>query len=153
MPLTPLHFGVLAPVNYFLPGKVSLISFGLVNAWIDHRFIEAALTGQPLPAHDQIHNLVGVLIVGTLVAMPGVRSAKWVIGAYFAALTHLLLDGLVHPDIQPFHWVEGNVLYMGLMEPLSLTLLPFMIWLIFQVVRSLIDWTKGAWKSLCSVFR
>ena len=153
MPLTPLHFGVLAPVNYFLPGKVSLISFTLVNAWIDHRFIEAAFTGQPLPAHDQIHNLVGVLIVGTLVAMPGVRSAKWVVGAYFAALTHLILDGLVHPDMQSFHWMEGNVLYMGLMDPLSWALLPFMIWLVFQVVRSVVAWTECRWKALRSTLR
>jgi hypothetical protein len=35
MPLTPLHFGVLAPVNHFLPGKVSLVSFTLINLWMD----------------------------------------------------------------------------------------------------------------------
>jgi hypothetical protein len=31
MPITPLHFGVLAPVNYLFPGKVSVVSFTLIN--------------------------------------------------------------------------------------------------------------------------
>jgi len=29
MPIPPLHFGVLAPVNHFFPGKVSVFSFAL----------------------------------------------------------------------------------------------------------------------------
>ena len=60
MPITPLHFGVLAPVNHFFPGIVSLISFGLVNAWIDASYIEAALTGQPFPPHDGVHSFVEI---------------------------------------------------------------------------------------------
>lgn len=28
-------YGVLAPVNYWFPGKVSTISFVLVSVWID----------------------------------------------------------------------------------------------------------------------
>jgi hypothetical protein len=150
MPITPLHFGVLAPVNHFFPGIVSLISFGLVNAWIDASYIEAALTGQPFPPHDGVHSFVGVLIVGTLVAMPGVRAAKWVFGAYFAALTHLLLDGLVHPEMQPFGWIEGNPLYINWMQPLSLVLLPFMIWFIFQFVRTTTGWLRARWESFRS---
>jgi len=97
-----------------------------------------------------VHSFVGVLIVGTLVAMPGVRSAKWVIGAYFAALTHLLLDGLVHPEMQPFDWIEGNPLYMNWMQPLSLVLLPFMIWFIFQFVRTTTRWLRARWESFRS---
>jgi len=40
MPLSPLHVGVLAPVNHFFPGKVSNISFVLVTLWIDAQSIE-----------------------------------------------------------------------------------------------------------------
>lgn len=142
MPLTPLHFGVLAPVNYLFPGKVSLISFTLVNAWIDLPFIEAALTGQPLPSHGDFHTLAGVLIIGTIIAMPGVRYAKWVIGAYLAALSHLLLDGLIHADMQPFGWIQGNPLRVMDMQTLSIVLLPFMLWFIVQTVSLCGHWVK-----------
>jgi hypothetical protein len=99
MPITPLHFGVLAPVNHIFPGKVSLISFTLVNALIDAPHIKAALTGQSFPPHDGVHSFIGVLIVGMLVAMQGVQSAKWVIVAYFAALARLFLgEPVLGPD-------------------------------------------------------
>lgn len=143
MPITPLHFGVLAPVNHWFPGKVSTISFVMVTAWIDIPFIEAVLTGQPLPSHDDMHSLAGVLIIGTLIAMPGVRYAKWVIGAYLAALNHLLLDGLIHADMQPFGWIAGNPLRIINMQTLSLILLPFMLWFIVQTVSSVHGWLRG----------
>ena len=51
------------------PGKVvSLTSFGLVNAGIDMQFVDAVITGQPLPTHGDLHTFIGVLIVGTLAA-------------------------------------------------------------------------------------
>ncbi len=148
MPITPLHFGVLAPFNHFFPGKVSVISFFLVNAWIDAPQIHAALTGIPLPEHGIQHSLVGAMIAAVLVAIPGMRSMKWVLGAYIAALSHVLLDSLVHVELEPFHPMEGNPLFIGAMEPVSLILLPFMIWFIVQIVSSVHDWASNALKQV-----
>lgn len=135
MPITPLHYGLLAPVNHYFPGKVSLISFTLVNLWIDAGAITAVLRGNPIPAHGSSHEMGAMLIVAVLVAMPGVRSMKWTLGAFLGALSHLLLDALVHPEMQPFNWIEGNPIYLGIMEPLSIFLVPFTIWFIFQFVQ------------------
>jgi hypothetical protein len=59
MPITPLRFGALPPVADIFPGNVSLTSFGLVNAGIDMQFLDAVITGQPLPTHgDYMLSLV-----------------------------------------------------------------------------------------------
>lgn len=39
MPITPLHFGLLAPINHFAPGKVSNVSFILATLLIDSNAI------------------------------------------------------------------------------------------------------------------
>lgn len=68
---------------------------------------------------------------------------KWVLGAYLAALTHVLLDSLVHSEMAPLWPMAGNPLYIGAMEPLSLILLPFMLWFIVQTVSSVHGWIRG----------
>lgn len=141
MPITPLHCGVLAPVNHFYPGKVSNISFVLVNLWIDHKSIENVIMGTNLPAHDN-HNIGTMLITATIVAVLGIRSTKWVMGAYHGAVTHFILDAMVHAHMDPFDTGGGNPFYLGIMGPLSLLLIPFMIWFIQQNVSSCGDWIR-----------
>ena len=136
MPITPLHFGVLAPINHFTKYRISVWSFGLVNLWIDLPIILAVMSGEAFPPREDTHSMIIILIIGTLVAMPGVRSARWVIGAYYGALTHWLLDSLVHSDMQPFSWMEGNPLYMGWMEPLSWALMPLTAWALIQCMSN-----------------
>lgn len=143
MPITPLHFGLLAPINHFAPNKVSGISFILVNLWIDAVAIINWFQGTPLPSHDEgNHTLPGAMLIAVFIAVLGMRSMKWVLGAFLGALTHILLDGLVHPEMQPLHPMAGNPFYMGWLEPLSLFLVPFLIWLIFQYVSYSLGWLR-----------
>lgn len=144
MPITPLHFGVLAPVNHWLPGKVSLVSFTLVNLWIDLPSIMNLVYDTNYPPHGASHGFVGAMLIALAISSWALISRKlsWVWGAYLAALSHILLDGLVHPEMQPFDWMEGNPLYMGLMEPLSLALVPFMVWFIAQTVSVCSQWAR-----------
>lgn len=51
MPITPLHFGLMAPIRHAAPRKVSVISFVLVNLWIDQPAITNWFMGLPLPSH------------------------------------------------------------------------------------------------------
>ena len=51
MPITPLHFGVPAPINHH-PGKVSNVSFVLANVWMDAHSIIYTLTGYGAISHD-----------------------------------------------------------------------------------------------------
>ena len=51
MPFTPLHFGLLAPINYVAPKKVSNASFVLVDLWMDGDAIQVVIHGTPFPSH------------------------------------------------------------------------------------------------------
>ncbi len=138
MPITPLHFGLLAPINTLWRGRISWTSFVLVNLWIDLPAILAALSGDALPGHgDWGHTFVGATLVAVICGAFGVRSWPWVLGAFFGAWSHILLDALVHVDIRPFYPIQqGNPLYLGIMEPLSWALTPLTAWFIVQVVSS-----------------
>jgi len=144
MPLTPLHFGVLAPVNHFFPGKVSLVSFTLINLWMDGNAILYFGFGIDRPElhGPTTHSLLAALILASILAVIGFRSRKWVIGAYLGGVTHVLLDMLVHPEMQPLYPIHWNPFYAGIMEPLSLILLPLMVWFIIQLVRDGLAWIK-----------
>lgn len=135
MAITPLHFGLLAPINHLAPGKVSNVSFILVNLWIDQAAIMYVLFGTGEITHGIEHDFLGTLLTALIVALFGFRSRKWVLGAWLGGFTHTLLDSLVHPDLLPFSsWTEANPLYMGWMAEVSLVLAGLTAWLIVQYV-------------------
>lgn len=153
MPITPLHFGVLAPINHFAPNKVSNVSFILVNLWLDGHSIIYALTGEGEISHAN-HSFAVALLYATIIGMCGVRSSKWVFGAFLGGFTHILLDMPVHTDMNPFEpFFDGNPAYMGWMEPLSQVLLPFMVWFIVQNVGYFLQWLLGVKVNLAARFR
>ena len=155
MPITPLHFGVLAPINHLAPGKVSNVSFILVNLWLDWNAIQHWLFNLPLSDHGpSTHSFMGALYGGTLVAVFALRtkspyiSLPWVYGAYLGAFMHILLDMLVHSEMLPFYPLDSitsNPFYMGWMEPLSILLVPLVIWLIYQYVRLITKKVANMW--------
>jgi membrane-bound metal-dependent hydrolase YbcI (DUF457 family) len=138
----------MAPFFHWKRSWATLVAFTLVNLWIDSMAIEAVLTGQPLPGHDEPHHtLVGALMVGVLVALPavlpGLRSVGWMVGAFFGAVSHIFLDALVHPEMQPFEPVIlGNPLYLGAMLQVSVALMPLTIWLIVQCVSAALGFVR-----------
>lgn len=119
------------------------MSFTMVNLWIDAPFILAALTDTVLPSHESAnHSFVAAALIAVLVSVPGMRSHKWVFGAFLGALSHITLDMLVHTDMSPLEPMAGNPFYMGWMEPMSLVLLPLTVWFIFQSVSYTLGWMK-----------
>jgi hypothetical protein len=143
MPITPLHFGVLAPINHFAKDKVSNVSFIIVNVWLDGASIRHALFGAGDYSHEG-HTFYSALVLAAIVSIFGFKSRKWIYGAFLGGISHILLDMLVHTDMEPLYpFVSGNPFYMGLMEPLSLILLPFMLWFIAQCVSSILEKVKA----------
>lgn len=136
MPITPLHFGVLAPINHFAPGKVSNWSFVMVNLWLDAESIRYTLTGYGAINHDS-HILWGALLMACIIGVFRWTRAWWY-GALLGGVSHILLDTLVHIDMSPLDpLVPGNPFYLGLMEPLSILLLGLCIWLTAQYVSGI----------------
>jgi membrane-bound metal-dependent hydrolase YbcI (DUF457 family) len=138
---------VLRRRGYAKQAWLALMSFTLVNLWIDFGAINAVIDGTPLPSHDEPwHTLHGALLAAMALSLLGILSWGWVAGAFYGAVSHIYLDGMVHPEMQPFVDTEpGNPIYMGWLVPLSLCLIPFTIWLIAQIVSCSLGWVKSRW--------
>jgi membrane-bound metal-dependent hydrolase YbcI (DUF457 family) len=139
MPVTPLHMGLMAPVVHRWGLKrtwSALVSYALVNLWLDLDAILAWLRDQPLPSHDESwHTMHGALLFAGFISVFGILSWRWISGAFFGAVSHIYLDGMVHPEMQPFvDTQQGNPIYLGAMVPVSVALMPLTCWLIALIV-------------------
>ena len=136
MPITPLHLGVLAPLNHFFPNRVSNISFLLITLWLDGNAILYYAFG--LDAGElhgaNTHSFLGAFVLSSIVALCGILSLRWVLGAYIGGITHVFLDALVHAEMDVLAHGSGNPLFIAGMEPVSWLLIPFLIWFIGQSV-------------------
>lgn len=141
MPITPLHFGVLAPVNHFFPGKVSLVSFTLINLWMDGNAILYFGFGLETPSlhGPDTHSLLAAVVMATVLSMFRCTSDKCIYGAFYGGFTHILLDSLVHSEMQPIYPIHWNPMYLDGMGTVSLLLVPLLIWFIVQIVSSVHD--------------
>lgn len=136
MPITPLHFGVLAPINHFAPGKVSNVSFIIANLWMDQSSIIFTIFGYGAISHAD-HVFWWAFVMAAFIGIFRWTRAWW-LGALIGSTSHIALDMLVHVDMSPFEpWIVGNPFYLGLMEPLSAVLLVLSGWLIAQYVSGI----------------
>jgi hypothetical protein len=94
MPITPLHFGPGIALKALLAGAFSFTVFALANILIDMEPVVRVLIGAP--------------------AIPPL--AAWT-GALLGAWSHVALDSIMHPDMDPlWPFAPGN----GLLGILSL---------------------------------
>ncbi len=121
MPLTPYHFGAALAVKAVLPHRFGFLAFAAANIVIDIEPLYYMLTHQ-YPLHRFLHTLPGAALAAVLtgllfeLARAGLRriqslrlgknaefqpAAFW-LGASSGALSHVLIDSLVHADVQPF---------------------------------------------------
>jgi hypothetical protein len=143
MPITPLHYGAIAPFNHFFPGKVNVVSFTIVTLWMSGNATLYFMFGVDRPQlPDQttsvLYELLGGLVLASIVAVFGFRSRKWVVGAYYGAVTHVLVGMLYQSGAEPLYPIHWNPFYAGFTEPLSLLLVPLLIWFMFQCVRGVL---------------
>lgn len=158
MPITPLHLGILAPINHLLPGKVNNLSFWLVTLWLDASAIAYyAFDLEMGEFHGpDTHSFIAAFALGGAIAVGGfayfviksffVYTRKnedaafaWVLGAFLGAFTHILLDAMVHSEMLPIHPLPGNPLYWGGMDIISGFLVFTLFWLIYQYVSYMGD--------------
>jgi membrane-bound metal-dependent hydrolase YbcI (DUF457 family) len=124
MPITPFHFGPGAALHAIAPRQVSFLAFCAANVLIDLESLYN-LVNRREPVHAFFHTYVGA----TLVVL-GMAGLFWLlgrsplkrlcgrltqrpvaIGAALGAWSHVLLDSLMHRDIQPLlPFSAGNAL-------------------------------------------
>jgi len=132
MPVTPCHFGAGLAAKAAAPQRFWLLAFCAANVIIDVEPLYYTLTRQD-PLHRFFHTLPGALIAARLtiflfwilktvlqwlhlgrfvvkaeISPPGV----W-LGAMSGAISHVLLDSVVHADVQPFAPFTSSNPFLG----------------------------------------
>ena len=120
MPFTPFHFGLGAALHAAAPQRISFLGFCAANVLIDIESL-VNLVQHRHPVHAFFHSFVGatLIIPATLLLFLGLRwlasrvalpdLLRWRqlspqqvgFGAALGAWSHVVLDGIMHADIQP----------------------------------------------------
>ena len=120
MPFTPFHFGPGAALHAAAPRHISFMAFCAANVMIDLESLYN-LVSRKYPVHAFFHTIVGaavILVIALLLfeggkllarrcALPdlfgwqSLARKKVALGAALGAYSHILLDSLMHRDIQP----------------------------------------------------
>lgn len=157
MPFTPFHIVAGASIKSIAPRQFSWSMFTLTNIAIDFEPLYYFFTIGEL-AHRFFHTIIGASIIAVLSVLIGkpisefglkiwnsglakedIRwfgtglkisySSAW-LGAFIGAYSHLLLDSLMHHDIQPLSpFIETN----SLLEAIPLETLHTICWASFGV--------------------
>ncbi len=130
MPFTPYHFGPSACIALPLNKHIDIPVFILANVVVDLEPLAVILFGLNYPLHGYFHTfLVGAVIalVWGLIAYWGKsilqrlmklfhlsyesNFRKMLLSAILGIWFHILLDGQLYTDIQPFWPLKANPLY------------------------------------------
>lgn len=139
MPFTPLHMGPGLLLKSLLQGSFSLLVFGWAQILMDIEPLVAMLRGEGV-LHGASHTWAGALLIGLAAALSGKPAAvlglrifrltahlplSWPVAfasAFIGTFSHVLLDGVMHADMQPLQpFMDGNGL-LGLVSIGSLHL-------------------------------
>ena len=122
MPITPFHFGPGAALHAVAPKHVSFLAFCAANVVIDVKSL-VNLVQRREPVHAFLHTYVGATLVWLGLAAlcwMAQRLTRWrgltlrqvALGALLGAYSHVLLDSVMHHDIQPLQpFAAGNALH------------------------------------------
>ena len=133
MPFTPFHMGPGLLIKSILNTSFSLMIFGWAQILMDIQPLIVLISGHG-HLHGFSHTFLGSLLIGIFAGVSGKiiidlvfhnniinlsRSQQWMIGlqhpikwsvsmfsAYIGTLTHVLLDAIMHADVQPFYPVS-----------------------------------------------
>jgi len=121
MPFTPIHMGPGIAVKAVLQGSFSLMVFGWAQIIMDLQPLFVMITGEG-HLHGFSHTYLGATILAILSALSGKYlseiglyilglNKEWeiVIGwrvtflsAFIGSFSHVLLDSIMHADVEPF---------------------------------------------------
>jgi membrane-bound metal-dependent hydrolase YbcI (DUF457 family) len=120
MPITPFHFGPGAAIHALAPRHVSFLSFCAANVLIDVESLYNLLNDR-YPVHAFLHTYLGATLAIAAVVLLFLAARrfadhfclpdlfKWqelsllqvFAGAVLGAYSHVLLDSVMHGDIEP----------------------------------------------------
>lgn len=126
MPFTPFHMGPGILLKAALQGSFSLMVFGWAQIVMDLQPLLVLLTGEG-HLHGFSHTYVGATLIGIACALSGKYAGQWglrflslsrhglirwrvaMLSAFIGTYSHVLLDSLMHGDLEPFSpWSAHN---------------------------------------------
>jgi membrane-bound metal-dependent hydrolase YbcI (DUF457 family) len=133
VPITPFHFGPGAALHAIAPRQISFLAFCAVNVAIDVESLYNMVSGHAR-IHGFLHSLLGATLV--VVAASALFRPAWslvrralspelahplppsmravVAGAILGGYTHVVLDGVMHSDVQPFEPFSASNPLLGI---------------------------------------
>jgi membrane-bound metal-dependent hydrolase YbcI (DUF457 family) len=139
LPFTAYHMAPGLAAKAVLRGNFSLVVFGCAQVIMDVEPLVARLNGTG-NYHGATHNLAGATVIGAAAAVTGKylvdagaillrrgerprRRMLWSVAflsAFFGSFSHVILDGLVHPDVAPWSPLSRSNQLLGLVSESSL---------------------------------
>lgn len=122
MPFTPIHMGPGILIKAILQSSFSLMVFGWTQIVMDVQPLIVMLSGEG-HVHGFTHTYIGATLIAIfsavsgkylsefglkLLEVPAPNSGKifwWVsfLSAFIGSYSHVLLDGIMHGDVEPFY--------------------------------------------------
>ena len=123
MPFTPIHMGPGILIKSLLQGSFSLMVFGWSQIIMDiqplivlitdeghlhgfsHTYVGASLLAIVSALSGKYLSEFGLLVLGISKKLNPIKIAWWVvfISAFIGTFSHVLLDSIMHADVEPFY--------------------------------------------------
>ncbi len=132
MPFTPFHMGPGILMKALLQGSFSLTIFGWTQIVMDIQPLIVLITGDG-HLHGFTHTFVGATLIALFSALSGKYLSElglkmidiptpngiawWVafLSAFIGSFSHVVLDGIMHHDVEPFFPFTKDNEFLGLM--------------------------------------
>ena len=122
MPFTPIHMGPGILVKAILQSSFSLMVFGWTQIVMDIQPLLVMITGEG-HLHGFTHTYVGAILIAIIAALSGKYLSElglkilgitkeqpiliiWrvaFLSAFIGSFSHVLLDSIMHTDVEPFY--------------------------------------------------
>ncbi|MEP1385048.1 MAG: metal-dependent hydrolase [Paraglaciecola sp.] len=136
MPFTPIHMGPGILIKSLLRGSFSLMVFGWTQIVMDIQPLIVLLSGEG-HLHGFSHTYIGATIIAILAGISGkylsefglmvlriskyenpISIAWWVVflSAFIGSFSHVLLDSVMHLDVEPFYPFTLDNAFLGVIS-------------------------------------
>ena len=136
MPFTPIHMGPGILIKSILQGSFSLMVFGWTQIVMDIQPLIVLISGKG-HLHGFTHTYIGAILIALFAALTGKYLSElglkilkisendnpisiiwWVVflSAFIGSFSHVLLDSIMHSDVEPFFPFTLDNQFLGLIS-------------------------------------
>ncbi|GAA5217100.1 metal-dependent hydrolase [Corallincola platygyrae] len=133
MPFTPVHMGPGIAIKALMQGSFSLMVFGWTQIVMDIQPLIVLISGEG-HLHGFTHTYIGAVLIAAIAALTGKYLSElglklmgliqylpiswWVsvISALVGSFSHVLLDSIMHADVEPFFPFTKSNDFLGLIS-------------------------------------